>query len=510
MTSKYQIYIFSLLLILLSVGVMTYKVEVLGFPLFAGEEKSIWNIEAKVEFTGHGKNAFVSLALPEAQNGMFVYNENASSANYGYVVAEEDTYLRGEWSKRKVEGKQTLYYSIDVILDEDFKPESVKEYKRNYSIEASSLVLQATEAIMQDAYDHSSDDISMAARLISEFNKANPTQAVEMLKHRYIKSPRDLRDVIAALLEDKKVRLRRIGALELIDGQKNVFLKPMLEVFYKEKWQLFDINNGKISKPKNLFIWQRGAVSLLDAEGVTGSEVRFSVTENVVSARTGALLKGSDEKVSLMDYSLFVLPNESQNAFKHLLLIPIGALVVVLLRVLIGLKTSGTFMPVLLAMAFVQTELVPGVSMFLIVVSIGLIVRSYLSDLNLLLVARISAVLIVVVGIMAMLAVLAYKLGFTDIITITFFPMIILAWTIERMSIIWEENGPKEVFVQGGGSLMVAIIAYFAMTNSVMQFWTYNFPEILLSVLALIILVGRYSGYRLSELHRFAPMVRKK
>jgi hypothetical protein len=125
-------------------------------------------------------------------------------------------------------------------------------------------------------------------------------------------------------------------------------------------------------------------------------------------------------------------------------------------------------------------------------------------------VARISAVLIIVVGIMAVVAVFAYKLGFKDAISITFFPMIILAWTIERMSIVWEEDGAKEVFIQGGGSLAVAILAYFAMINPIMQFWTFNFPEFLLAVLGLIILIGRYSGYRLSELYRFASMVKRK
>jgi hypothetical protein len=510
MTSRYQIYLFSFLLILVAASVMAYKVQVLSFPLFAGEEKSIWNIEAKVKFKANGENAFISLALPSAQEGMFVFNENASSANYGYTKAQSEGYLRGEWAKRKVKGPQTLYYSIDIVMDEAYRPEQIDAYQRPYAIEESSLIIQTAEALMHEAYLHSADDISMAAWLIAQFNQKNPSQAVEMLKHRYIRSHTNLRDVIATLLEDKNVFVRRIGALELIDGQKNITLKPMLEVFYKDKWQLFDMKTGKVDKAKNLFIWQRGALSLLDAEGVHESEVSFSITKNVVSARSAALLKNEQEQVSLMDFSLFVLPNESQNAFKHLLLIPVGALVVVLLRVLIGIKTSGTFMPVLLAMAFVQTDLVPGVIMFVVIVSAGLIVRSYLSHLNLLLVARISAVLIVVVGIMAMLAVLAYKLGLKDAVTITFFPMVILAWTIERMSIIWEEEGSKEVFVQGGGSLLVAILAYFAMTNKVMQFWTFNFPEVLLAVLGLIILIGRYSGYRLSELYRFASMVHKK
>jgi len=510
MTSKYQIYIFSFLLICISMATMAYKVQVLNFPLFAGQEKSVWSIEAKVKFKGNGENVFVSLALPDAQKGMYVYNENASSANYGYTTALSEGYQRGEWAKRKVKGTQTLYYSIDVVTDEEYRPEKIKEYKYKSDIEASSIVLQAASAIMQDAYEHSADDISMTSRLISEFNKSEPSQAIEMLNRRYIRSHKDLRDTLAVLLEKRDVQLRRIGAIVLKDGQKNVLLRPMLEVFHKGKWQLFDVNKGKIDKSKDLFIWQRGAVSLLDAEGVKNSEVRFSVTENVVSARKAALLKNSEEQISLMDFSLFVLPNESQNAFKRLLLIPIGALVVVLLRVLIGLKTSGTFMSVLIAMAFMQTDLIPGLIMFILVVSLGLIVRSYLSYLNLLLVARISAVLIIVVGIMAVVAVFAYKLGFRDAITITFFPMIILAWTIERMSIVWEEDGAKEVFIQGSGSLGVAVLAYFAMTNPIMQFWTFNFPEILLAVLGLIILIGRYSGYRLSELYRFASMVKRK
>ena len=110
---------------------------------------------------------------------------------------------------------------------------------------------------------------------------------------------------------------------------------------------------------------------------------------------------------------------------------------------------------------------------------------------------------------MALVAILAYKLGIQDAVSITFFPMIILAWTIERMSIIWEEDGAAEVLLQGSGSLFAAVIAYVAMANEVIQFWTYTFPELLLAVLGLIILIGRYSGYRLSELYRFASMVKR-
>jgi hypothetical protein len=72
------------------------------------------------------------------------------------------------------------------------------------------------------------------------------------------------------------------------------------------------------------------------------------------------------------------------------------------------------------------------------------------------------------------------------------------------MSIVWEEQGPKEVMVQGGGSLLVAIMAFLVMDQPLVRHLAFNFPELNLGVLAVIMLLGRYTGYRLLELHRFA------
>src|SRR5690606_18851702 len=94
------------------------------------------------------------------------------------------------------------------------------------------------------------------------------------------------------------------------------------------------------------------------------------------------------------------------------------------------------------------------------------------------------------------------------IMTITFFPMIIIAWTIERMSILWEEEGPSEVVKQGGGSLLVAILAYLLMSSEHVSYLSFNFPELHLVLLALTLLMGQYTGYKLSELRRFRAMVR--
>jgi len=178
------------------------------------------------------------------------------------------------------------------------------------------------------------------------------------------------------------------------------------------------------------------------------------------------------------------------------------------LRNLVGIRTSGTFMPVLIALTFLQTSLLTGLMLFIVVVGIGLILRSYLSRLNLLLVPRIASVLVFVIIIYAAIGIMSSKLGWQAGLKVTFFPMIILSWTIERMSILWDEEGGHEVMVQGGGSLLTASVAYLLMSNPYVADTVFLYPELLLVLLAIIISIGSYSGYRLSDLVRFAPMER--
>ncbi|RLB77037.1 MAG: gonadoliberin III-like protein, partial [Deltaproteobacteria bacterium] len=164
------------------------------------------------------------------------------------------------------------------------------------------------------------------------------------------------------------------------------------------------------------------------------------------------------------------------------------------------------FMPILLTMAFLQTQLITGLVIFLLVVGSGLLVRSYLSRLDLLLVPRISAVVIVVIGIMASVSIIGHMLHLEFARSITLFPTIILAWTVERLSVLWEEDGGKEVAIQTGGSLLAATFCYFVMGSRVLQYMVFTFPELLFIVLAIILLLGQYTGYRLSELRRFSPL----
>jgi hypothetical protein len=190
-------------------------------------------------------------------------------------------------------------------------------------------------------------------------------------------------------------------------------------------------------------------------------------------------------------------------------MIPIGALVMVIMRNFIGVQTFGTFMPVLIALAFRETQLLWGIILFTLLVSLGLSIRFLLERLRLLLVPRLTAVLIVVVLLMLLISIVFHKLGIETGLSVALFPMVIIAMTIERMSVVWEERGPEDAIKAGLGSLFVAALAYLAMGIDWLQHLVFTFPELLLIVLALVLLAGRYTGYRLTELPRFRGVIER-
>src|SRR5690606_12767699 len=315
----------------------------------------------------------------------------------------------------------------------------------------------------------------------------------------------DKATLLEKLLNQAGIPARSALGLYLEDARRNQPLTRMVEVYDDGKWGLFNPYTGEQGVPDNLLLWHRGDAALLDVIGGRSSRIGFSMIYQTVPALELARAQTNDSIFAII--GVHSLPIEEQSMFKLLFLLPLGALVVVFMRVIVGLKTSGTFMPILIAVAFLQTSLFLGLFSFVSVVAFGLVLRTYLSRLNLLLISRIATLVVLVIFIISILSLVGYQMGLNTGMTITFFPMIIIAWTIERMSILWEEEGPKEVLVQGGGSLLVAVMAFSMMQLPVIGHLTFNFPELNLVFLALIMLMGQYTGYKVSELRRFRAMI---
>jgi hypothetical protein len=504
--SRTQIVIVASLLIAFGLGLTTYKVTRLGLPLFPGELREVWTIESKLSFKPASGPVRVELKLPQALGGWEIIDQHYASSGFGFAVRDDVPRPEARWTRQTLEHPTTLYYKIQAYrANMDSLPDFPAQVAERPRMEADQAA--AMERLVEVLKAHSTGPASFARELITELDRgvANPDAA--FLLDGYDGSEVGLMLDVLALAE---IPAHRVRGIRLEDGRRRQTLSDLLEVHDGDRWVLFDPDSGESGLPDDFFIWQRGPGSVFRVVGGRDSSLEFALLSNKLPAKTVVSMEQESENFAVLDFSIYALPVEQQGIFKGLLLIPVAAFVVVVLRLLVGIKTSGTFMPVLIALAFIQTTLWVGLLIFLTLVSVGLWIRSWLSHLNLLLVARVSAVVIVVVLLMATLAVVSYRLGLDQALTVTFFPTIILSWTVERMSILWEEEGGREVLVQGSGSLLVAVLAYLVMSIPLVAHLTFNFPELLISLLGVVLLLGKYTGYRLSELYRFREMVKQQ
>ena len=501
MVSRGVFYLVTAALFIAGLLLMAYQHVTFEIPFLPGEQRVVWQVEAKVEFepTGSGP-ATVDLVIPDIQPNFFQLSQTTASIGYGatYLQRQNSSYV--EWTKRNPVGLQTLYYRGEFLSDPNAQG-SAMIVPSIPEVVIEEPYATAIGAIVASARERSADPFSFTVQVIAELERQS--EIYSLLSQNFSRP-----ELILNILHYAKIPARIVEVLDLEDGRRNRTLTPRIAVFEGTHYEIFDPVSGTSGIRPNQLIWNANGGSRLDVQGGKNARLSFTTIRSSVPVAQAGLLKVMTEQAQgndVVSLSIESLPLEEQSLFKGLL--PIGVIIVVFLRVIIGIKTSGTFMPVLIAMAFLQTSLLVGLIGFVSIVCIGLVVRSWLSHLNLLLVARISAVIIVVIGIIGAISLLTYKIGLTEGIKVTFFPMIILSWTIERMSILWEEEGYKEVLKQGGGSLFVAICAFIAMDSLIIQHLTFNFLGLQLVILALVLIMGNYTGFRLSELKRFKPLV---
>jgi hypothetical protein len=361
------------------------------------------------------------------------------------------------------------------------------------------------EALLNRAREESADIVTFTSLLLAMLNHSDDENAKLIRKSA---TSEQWPTLLTRILAGARIPSRIIYGLSLDGEFVDRELSPWLEVHNGERWQGFDPESGDDGYPANFLIWSYGNPGIVDSKGVRQVEVTFSAARTPMPQLSVAQRVKSRLDTSLLALSLSDLPVRTQNVYRVLLMVPLGAFVIVIMRMVVGVPTFGTFMPILVALAFRETRLAAGIALFLIVVSAGLVIRSAVTHLRLLLVPRLTSVLVIVIGLMLAISLISAELGIEQGLSIALFPMVILTMTIERMSIVWEERGPVTAVKEFLGSLTVAIAGYFAMTEEHLVYLMFVFPELLLVVLSLCLVFGAYTGYRLSEIIRFRDLAK--
>ncbi len=482
-----------------------YKIKYWGFTLSPKEMTDIWTVEAKVSFEALGGDVKVMLGTPSNNNGFEILSEEIVAKNYKVVQNKENNTI--EFSAKNKQGKQKLYYRLNIYEDiEKVSDEVMAPQKVERPILADDEKMQMSK-IWELAELQEGDKVQTIIKTVNQ-EMANPSMSLVLpLNH----TSKEFAEKIIQILSYKRIAARLVRAIKLEEGKKTEKPDIMLEAYLDGKWTLYDLNTANIGLPKKWVVFQRGGVSLLDVHGGEDSKVLFSVLKSVATPLKMAEFKAKNNRFLVpYEYSVYSLPILEQNTLKWLMIFPLAILIVVIMRNIVGVATMGTFTPMLIAMALVKTGLVSGLICFSVMIFLGLLMRAMVAKLNLLLVPRISFVVIFVILLIQILTVVGYRLNYDIISSALFFPIIITAWIIERASITWEEEGAKNTLKEIFNTLLTAMIIYIVISSEYVRHIMFAFNEFNLVIMFIVMLLGTYTGYRLTELMRFAPLVNNK
>lgn len=497
----------ALALVLLAASLPAYRIIGLGYPILPTAPGRTWQILIDAHVKGREGEILLSLALPNEQAGRMLVEERITSGILDFNLLREGLNRIGVWSGSIGSGEEEINYRAIILIrpgrlsktdppvSKGFPPEVQKEERSLAERLSKNWEKLAPLARMKAAVAAS------GGKWEPPYPKDQDVQAWRTVQEKYGRVM-----ALLTLLEASGIPARSVEGFRLIEGIKT---RPLtwVEVWTGQRWESLRPETGEVEKnPAFLLPMATGGIPSARISGGELSEIRWIVSREIVSQWRLHFERIRRSNRFLDRWSLFRLPPEFQQTFRILLLVPIGALIIGVLRNIIGFPTFGVFMPVLLALAFRSTGLVYGLGIFVGVLFLGYAVRRGLDKLRLLLVPRMSVILTLVIACFTFLALMGNKFGLRQFMAVGLLPFVILTMVIERFFVLVEEAGLREGLWTAAGTAAVSVIGYGIISWEPLQLTFFVYPELLAAVAAAQILLGRYTGYRLSEIFRFRAL----
>lgn len=524
---KKIVVLFTSLLIFVPIGILFYKSQVLQLSLVPQMVDDVWNFHLTVRPKGDVYS--FAFPVPKTSAGQRVSDEKIRSRDFEvFIDANSDSNLVTWSSREPIRNRVTYSARIDL------KPVSYKKIPKDYTVtypkglkqylKVPELLPEDVEAIetLERAILEGSEDKTSLIRKIyyyveEEIQRNTGIKTIHETLNTGKGSPLIKAKLFNIMARRNGVPSRIVVMVRMPEVKKAEEEKLRFtfanEVFLANKWIPIDTNRGYFGeRPDNFLIIHR---NYQEVERLI-SKKRVSYAIQAERARINRYNKAEFKKEVIKSDSIFSklslyrLPLPLQTMFTTILLIPIGALVLSLARNIIGIPTFGIFTPILLTLFFKETSFGFGMLFFSVVVGMGILEKYILDKFYLLAVPRLSIILTLIIILM-----LGYSFFSVDMTSISqrhlsFFPIVIVTLIIERLSIMITEEGMLNTFKTLLGTLIIVVLVYSLYFIDALEMFIFTNPELLFTVMGLLVLVGKYKGYRLSEFIRFKDLVRQK
>jgi len=193
-----------------------------------------------------------------------------------------------------------------------------------------------------------------------------------------------------------------------------------------------------------------------------------------------------------------------------ILSMPIIALLIALVRSLFGVKAFGIYVPSLITLAFLESGLWYGTLVFVIVLAIGTLTRMLLRRMRILYLPRMALILTSVsLGLIVTMAIAAY-FEITALKTLSIVPLLTMVVLTEKFISAQIRYGFRKSLSLTLETFVISVVCYLLVGWQTLRVLMISYPEWILLVIPILVIVGRWTGLRLTEYWRFRWLIEKK
>lgn len=201
-----------------------------------------------------------------------------------------------------------------------------------------------------------------------------------------------------------------------------------------------------------------------------------------------------------------------------LLMLPIVATIIAFWRQFIGLRTFGIYAPILITFAFYQLGITQdginlwqglkyGLALAIVVFLIASLTHEVTKKVRLHYLPKMSILLsVVAIGLFGVLIVASY-LNRGGFITVDILPLLLMITVSEQLISIYIKKGKKTAYLLTLGTLFISSLTYALIAWRWLQDMVLRYPYIVLIMLVVNLIIGKWTGLRLNEYFKFKSVM---
>ncbi len=189
-----------------------------------------------------------------------------------------------------------------------------------------------------------------------------------------------------------------------------------------------------------------------------------------------------------------------------ILMIPFLSFFVIFFRQVIGLSTFGVYTPVMIVASFFILGIALGLITFFFAVVTSYVVKHIINKFDFLYLPKVGLNLSFVSLSFLLVLLLAILLDFKVSLSLAIFPMLVMSNVAEKFMAAQTEEGFRGAVVGVMETLIVVVISYYIIVWNYFNNMIMSWPELILVPMVLTLLLGKFSGLRLSEYLRFRSL----